>query len=129
MLGADSFRAHTMIGVSETLALFDLPGPDPDPVVAAYPVGSLLRTSLGCWGRATATFDDAGIYRFRLSRIWDETRSRRSCWVMLNPSTATEQTVDPTVERTLRFARAWGCGASEVVNVFALRSTDPAGIR
>src|SRR5690606_4111055 len=45
------------------------------------------------------------------------------------PLRTTEEVTDPTVERTLRFARAWGCGASEVVNVFALRSTDPAGLR
>ncbi len=120
-------RTVPPMGASATL--FNLPEPDPDPVVLAYPAGPVLRTFQGSWGLATATFDATGAYRFRLSRIWDETRPKRACWIMLNPSTATEQHTDPTVERTLRFARAWGCGSSEVVNVFAYRATDPSKLK
>jgi hypothetical protein len=48
---------------------------------------------------------------------------------MLNPSTASALVLDPTVRRCVRLAQAWGLGAVEVVNLFALRSTDPRGLR
>lgn len=47
---------------------------------------------------------------------------------MLNPSKADETANDPTVERCERRARAWGYGRVIVVNLFALRSTDPAAL-
>jgi len=45
---------------------------------------------------------------------------------MLNPSTADERILDPTVRRCTGYAMAWGFGSIEIVNLFALRSTDPA---
>ena len=49
----------------------------------------------------------------------------RIVWIMLNPSSATAAEVDPTINRILRFSKRWGHGAAEVVNLFALRATDP----
>lgn len=111
-----------------TPALFDVPAPAPDPVIAADPVGSEIDTEHGTWGLATATFDRSRAYRFRLSRVWDASLPRVN-FVMLNPSTADAFTLDPTVRRCVGFARAWGAGALEVTNCFALRSTDPAGLK
>ena len=112
-------------GVQE--ALFAPEVPEPDPVVMSCPVGPVLETAWGSDGRATATYDPTGAYRFRLSRVWAP-GAGRVVFVMLNPSTATAVLVDPTVKRCLRFAREWGYGAVEVANLFALRSTDPKAL-
>jgi hypothetical protein len=75
-----------------------------------------------------ATFSPDRVYRYLLWRTWDEPRG--SClFVMLNPSTADERVLDPTLRRCLGFAQAWGFGGFQVANLFALRSTDPAGLR
>lgn len=104
-----------------------LPTPEPDPEIGR-PAGWLVDTAEGAWGRATAAFSPCRTWRYRLSRVWDVSLPRVN-WLMLNPSTADAFDVDPTVRRTLGFADAWGFGAVEVTNVFALRSTDPKGLR
>lgn len=79
------------------------------------------------WLESAADFSACGRYRYRLLRVWD--RSRPRClWVMLNPSAADERTLDPTVRRCFDFSLSWGCGALDVVNLFALRSSDPAAL-
>lgn len=72
----------------------------------------------------SADFSDCGTYRWWLNRAWDD-GDGRATFVMLNPSTADEQTNDPTVRRVCGFVRAWGFASVTVVNLFALRSTDP----
>lgn len=117
-----------MHSVTTALPLFDLPQPDPDPVVAACPVGTEVDTDIGPWGQATATFDPARRYRYRLSRVWDLNGPRVN-FVMLNPSTADAFKLDPTVRRCIGFAKAWSAGSVEVTNAYALRSTKPSGLR
>lgn len=73
-----------------------------------------------------ATID--GIYRYLLVRDWSDllTVERRTClFVMLNPSTADASQDDPTIRRCIAFAKGWGYSRLEVVNLFALRATDP----
>lgn len=114
--------------MSSTLPLFDLPAPDPDPVIAACPVGSEVDVEQGTWGLATATFDTTRMYRYRLSRVW-EPAGRRVNFLMLNPSTADAFKLDPTVRRCVGFAQAWQMGSCEISNAYAVRSTDPRGLR
>ncbi len=71
-----------------------------------------------------AEFDATGQYRYTLWREWDGSQPRVG-FVMLNPSTADATADDPTIRRCMGFARRWGCGSVEVVNLFAYRATRP----
>ncbi|MCP4804308.1 MAG: DUF1643 domain-containing protein [Proteobacteria bacterium] len=51
------------------------------------------------------------------------------CFVMLNPSTADATTNDPTIRRTIGFARREGAGRLLVVNLWSRRATRPADLR
>lgn len=74
-----------------------------------------------------AELSDCGSYRWWLRREWNA-KGRRVCWVMLNPSKADATEDDATIRRCVGFARGWGAGGISVVNLFAFRSTDPAGL-
>lgn len=75
-----------------------------------------------------AVISDDGLYRYRLWRIWDHNLPVM-VWVMLNPSTADAKEDDATIRRCIGFAKQWGYGGIEVINLFALRSTDPKGLK
>lgn len=53
----------------------------------------------------------------------------RLLYVMLNPSTADEHHDDATIRRCLGFAIRHGYANMAVVNLFAMRSTDPRRLR
>jgi hypothetical protein len=74
-----------------------------------------------------AHFSPCAAWRYTLWREWRHDAPQVT-FVMLNPSTADESKNDPTVERCERRARLAGYGRLEVVNIFALRSTDPAAL-
>jgi hypothetical protein len=92
------------------------------------PSQAVIRTFLKGDAASVATYSPCLLYRYELTRIWDE-QARRALFVMLNPSTATEAQNDPTVERCERRARALGYGAFRVTNIFAFRATDPRVMR
>ncbi|GAA3984635.1 hypothetical protein GCM10022407_32050 [Hymenobacter antarcticus] len=48
---------------------------------------------------------------------------------MLNPSTADAFQDDPTIRRCIGFARAWGFGGLEVVNLYSFRTSFPAELK
>lgn len=74
-----------------------------------------------------AIFSSCERYRYRLWRIWDE-RKPKIAFLMLNPSTADENVLDHTVTRCKKRAETLGYGGMEIINIFALRSTDPKGL-
>ena len=76
---------------------------------------------------STAVLSDDLVYRYTLARTWDATKGT-ACFCGLNPSTATADINDPTVNREVAFARSWGYGRYVKVNAYGLRSTDPKGL-
>jgi hypothetical protein len=86
--------------------------------------GLVPETANHRWGVGEATYDTRRIFRYSLSRFWDDERPQ-VCWIMLNPSTATAAFDDPTIARVRAYSRAWGYGSLSVVNLFALRTKTP----
>ena len=74
-----------------------------------------------------AQLSACGIYRYHLWRRWAPD-GQVLLWILLNPSTADAVQDDPTIVRCIRFAERWGYGAIQVVNLFALRATDPRAL-
>lgn len=71
-----------------------------------------------------AELSECGEYRYRLSRVWDETK-RPLTFIMLNPSTADAEVDDPTIRRCMGFAERERAGGIIVVNLYGFRATKP----
>jgi len=67
---------------------------------------------------------DCELYRYMLIREWDENLPRTD-FIMLNPSTADEYEDDATIRKCISYAKSWGCGSVRVMNLFAIRATNP----
>ena len=89
----------------------DSPGTDP-PKPEYTDTGAVIR--------------EDGTYRYRLSRTW--TAGPTAAFVLLNPSTADAETDDRTVTRCAKYAAGMGFGRLALVNLFALRSSDPTDL-
>lgn len=74
-----------------------------------------------------ASFSECGRFRYDLTRTYDA-RGPWCLFIGLNPSTADAQNDDPTIRREIDFAHGFGYPNLAKCNLFALRSTDPAGI-
>jgi hypothetical protein len=89
---------------------------------------------------AHAVLSDDRKYRYVLYRsldglAWDQElrpdgkKRLTVCFVMLNPSQADENKNDPTIEKLIKYASAWGFQWLSVVNVYALIETDSKELR
>lgn len=84
--------------------------------------GAQHALDLGSWlAHCSCGECDARVRRF-------EPTIRRVVFVMLNPSTADAFKLDNTITKCCQFAQRWGADVLEVVNLFALRSTDPRAL-
>ena len=75
-----------------------------------------------------AEISDCGQYRYGLWRVWDR-QTASVVFIMLNPSTADGDVDDPTIRRCMKYAERWGYGGIMVVNLFAYRAAERAGMR
>lgn len=71
-----------------------------------------------------AVFSLDRMYRYVLTRRWEEGR-RQLVVIGLNPSTADETVDDPTIRRCVGFAKRNRRSALVMLNLFALRATNP----
>jgi hypothetical protein len=74
--------------------------------------------------QGNAYFSDDRTYRYALSRVWDVHKPMLG-FIGLNPSTADENKLDPTLRRIVRFAMRENCGGFWMFNLFAFRATVP----
>lgn len=74
------------------------------------------------------TFSADRAFRYLLTHEWAALLqpTRPVLWIGLNPSTADENDLDPTLRRIRAFSEAMGCNAFVMANLFAFRATDPA---
>lgn len=71
-----------------------------------------------------AKFSHCGKYRYVLWRIWDESKPK-VMFIGLNPSTANENTNDPTINRVIGMGKKWGYGGVYMLNLFTVISANP----
>ncbi len=82
------------------------------------------------WGpliKTEAVFSPCMAYRYWLEGKWSDSPAL-IVW-MLNPSTADQSRLDPTIAGLIKRAKAWGYGAVVVINLFAYRATDPGDMK
>ena len=72
----------------------------------------------------SATCSPCGQYRYVLRRRWAE-QQVPCIFVMLNPSTADAQKDDPTIRRVMALSKGFGFGGVYVLNLFAIRGSNP----
>ncbi|MCR6656636.1 MAG: DUF1643 domain-containing protein [Opitutus sp.] len=71
-------------------------------------------------------FSPCRAYRYSLvHEIAPALPRRRAMWIGLNPSTADESQLDPTLRRIRDFTTTWGYNGFVMTNLFAFRATDP----
>lgn len=88
----------------------------------------LIREGAVSEYQTEAWFSHDEAYRYALWWKWDASLPPLvAC--MLNPSTATETVLDPTIRGMLARAKGWGYGALITVNLFAYRATDPRDMK
>ena len=83
-----------------------------------------MSFSLTIQGYREASAEIDGDYRYVLRRAWAPSGDR-ALICMLNPSTADALDDDPTIRRCIGLTRDLGFTGFTVVNLFALRATDP----
>ncbi|NRR28852.1 DUF1643 domain-containing protein [Oxalobacteraceae bacterium] len=78
----------------------------------------------------SAIISACGQYRYQLTREPQQSypTAGTALFIMLNPSSADAALDDPTIRRCRGFAKAWDCNGITVVNLYALRATNPADL-
>ena len=76
-------------------------------------------------------FSSDRCYRYTLIHRWDDLLRPEHgiAWICLNPSTADENQLDPTLRRIRDFSASWGYSYFVMLNLFAWRATLPADLK
>lgn len=75
-----------------------------------------------------ANISPCGQYRYWLSRQWELVKAKWLTVIGCNPSTADAEVDDPTIRKTMGFAKLWGYTGLMMLNVYAYRATKPADL-
>jgi len=75
--------------------------------------------------RGDARFSRDGTLRNQIRRWWVDRPIRWAAWLMLNPSTASDDRNDPTAHRVTHFSRAAGCDGWIGVNLYPFIASRP----
>ena len=96
----------------------------------AHDPGGKMRYPVPDDVTSQAIYSPCQQYRYVLRRQWAPAQARHTImFLMLNPSTATEDVDDPTVRKCRNYARQWGYNTLLVGNIMAFRATDPSLLR
>lgn len=85
-------------------------------------------------GPTSATYSRCEKYRYTLEHEFGQhdlagRRTATIAFLLLNPSTATEEKFDPTVRRCMIRAERMGAARGVIINLFAYRATNPWHLR
>ena len=83
-----------------------------------------MKDLFGNENESGAIFSPCGRYRYALWRVWDNSLPMVT-FIGLNPSTANQDQDDPTIRRVKAFAKDWGFGGINMVNLFGIISPYP----
>ena len=72
--------------------------------------------------KSDARVSTDGKFRYSLTRIWDD-KLPLVTFIGLNPSTADATQDDPTIRKSIAYAKRWGTGGVYVANLFPFRDT------
>lgn len=75
-----------------------------------------------------AEFSACGKMRFRLWRIWDESKPK-AMFIGLNPSTANASNDDPTIRCVKAHSKRWGYGGIYMLNLYPFITPYPAELK
>lgn len=91
-----------------------------------HDAGGKIRLPVPSHIRSSAVFSDCRQYRYVLHRRWQYDQPSRSVlFLLMNPSTATEDVDDPTVRKCRLYTEQWGYNHLIITNIMAYRATHP----
>jgi len=67
-------------------------------------------------------------YRYSLTREWDKDKGK-VLFIMLNPSTACDESNDLTTIRCINYAKRWGYGGITIGNLYPYRAKRPKHLK
>lgn len=95
-----------------------------------HDAGGKVRLALPDEVISEAVYSQCRQYRYILHRRWEHMQPPKPVmFLMLNPSTATEEADDPTVRKCRYYAMRWGYNHLIVGNLMGYRATHPMLLR